>query len=192
MSGPVVAVIGGLGIAGGSDQPPGLVDASLQFSSHVEGVVAADRDAPIAAGLSVMFATGSYDNTQPPPSFTSNPDERISFRRGGIGLVIEGRLPLGPVHLVAGAAPYLVLTEAKASAIVQPVLIPADYFSESDVSVGAEVRAGVDVRVDARALVGVRGGWTWYSAHLGAAGGGTFGGPWAELRIAVEFDTLSR
>ena len=192
MSGPVVAMIAGLGAADGSDQPPGLVDASLQFAGHVEAFIAADRDAPLAAGLSVMFAMGSYDNTQPPPDFVSNADDRISFRRGGLGLVIEGRLPLGPVQLVAGAGPYIVLTEAKAGGLVEPVLIPADYYSASDTSIGAEARAGVDVRVDPRAVVGLRGGWSWYRADLDAAGGGTFSSPWLEVRLAVELDTLSR
>ena len=190
MSGAVIALVTGLGAAGGHDQPPGLVDASLQLSGHIEGSIAANREAPIVAHVALAFAIGSYDNTQPPPSLVSEPSNRIDFRRAGIGFVLEGRLPIGSkLQLAAGGGPYLVNSQAKASGLLEPLRIEGDYYSADDVSLGGELRGGFDVRVDPRATVGVRGGYLWYSAYLGAAGGGNLGGPWVEARITIEWET---
>jgi len=188
VSGPLVSFVIGLGAAGGHDQPPGLVDASPQIAGHVEGSIAVDRGAPIVASLSLTMAKGTYDNTQPPPMLVSDPSDRIDFHRIGVGLVVEGRLPLGSsVELALGGGPYVVHSKATASGLLSPFPIEGDYYSAEDNSIGGELRGGIDMRVDPRAVVGLRGGWLWYHADLGAAGGGALGGPWLEVRIAIEW-----
>jgi hypothetical protein len=189
MSGPLVAVLATLGIAAGRDEPPGLVDASVQLAGHAELQVAEDRDAPLAAVLALSGATGSYANTIPPPPeyLADSISDRIDVTRVGIGVLLEARTRIGGlVQLVAGGGPYLAHVKAAAHGELAVLPIPGDYFVAEDTSLGAELRGGVNVRVAPRALLGLRGGWTWYHANLGQAGRADLGGPWIEAGVTVE------
>lgn len=177
--------IAGLGLADGREIPPSLDDAALQLASHIEAMVAADRESPFAGGLSLSGAVGTYDNSIPAPTLVAA-DDRMKVERAGIGLIGEVRIVACPVVFAAGVGPYLVHTKATASGWL--TFVPIDYSTTSDTTLGFEARAGVDVRVGERALVGLRAGWLWYEAELGAFGYGALGGPWGDLRVAVEFD----
>lgn len=173
-------------IGGGEtrDAPPGLTGGGLGLRGHLEVGYGDGRF--VSGALSLALARARYTNNIPPPEMVL-PDADLELDRIGFGAVVEGRLPLGRVAPSLGAGAYL--DRMSASAAGSLLGISGDYFETSDVALGIEARAGVDVRVHRAVALGARAGWSWSRADLDELTGGArwLSGPWIELRVA--FDT---
>ena len=99
--------------AGASGQaPPGLVGPSPAITGHLE--VGVEYRQVVSLALATSLGRAWYDNTVPPPEGVSAGDSLV-LSRAGLGLVAEGRLPLGRrVSLPAGGGAYLDRVSARA------------------------------------------------------------------------------
>jgi hypothetical protein len=171
----------GTGASGQAD--PGLTDPSPALLGHLE--VGVEYRQVVSLGLAAALGRSWFDNTIPPPEGVS-PDDDLVLSRAGLGLVGEGRLPLGRISLTAGAGAYLNRASARAGGSLLGV--SGDYYEDSDVSIAAEARVGLDLRIARPALLGLRAGWFWYRADLPELtdGGTSLGGPTIELRVTFD------
>jgi hypothetical protein len=179
--GPFLAASVGGGILG--DAAPGLTGNEPGLRGHLE---LGYGDGRFASGaLSLALGRTRYDNNQPPPGMVQ-PDANLSVNRIGFGAVGEGRLPLGRVVPILGAGLYVDRTSASASGAL--LGIRGEYFETSDISIGAEARAGVDLRIHSAVELGLRGGWSWSRADLDelTSGAAWLSGPWVELRVTFD------
>jgi len=180
-AGPFLAASVGGGELG--DAPPGLTGGGLGLRGHLEVGYGDGRF--IGGALSLALARADYTNRVPPPE-TIQPDADLRLTRVGFGAVVEGRLPLGRLTPSVGLGVYLDRLSAKAGGA--RLGIRGDYFATSDVAVGAELRAGLDLRVHPVVQIGARAGWSWSRADLGelTAGADWLAGPWLELRVTFD------
>ena len=171
----------GVGVPG--ESPPGLVDPSPALVGHIElGVREPSGHASVAVAASLARAW--YDNTVPPPDGTS-PRDSVILSRAGLGLVAEGRLPLGAFAPVVGGGAYFHRTSARAEGTV--LGIRGTYYSEEDDGFSLEARTGVDWQMSSAVALGLRGGWTWARATLpGLTQDSAVGGPSVELRLTID------
>src|SRR5688500_17811807 len=172
-----------IGVGAPGESPPELVSPSPALVGHVElGVREPSGHASVA--LAASLARTWYDNTVPPPDGTS-PRDSLIVSRAGLGLVAEGRLPLGAFAPVVGGGAYWHRTSARAEGTV--LGIRGAYFSEEDDGFALEARTGVDWQAHAAAAVGVRAGWTWARATLpGLTQDAAVGGPSVVLRLTID------
>jgi hypothetical protein len=172
-------------IGGGalSDAEPGLTGGVVGVRGHLELGYGDGRF--VSGALSVALGRTNYDNTIPPPE-SVQPESSLHVNRVGFGAVGEGRLPLGRVVPVLGAGAYLDRLSAKARG--SALGIHVNYFDDSDVALGFEARAGVDVRVHPAVELGARAGWYWSRADFDDLTGGAawMSGPWIELRVSFD------
>jgi hypothetical protein len=140
----------------------------------------------LAGAFGLVLSRSSYTNDIPPPEGIL-PETDLRLTRIGFGAAGDVRLPLGRVTPSLGAG--ATIDRFKATARGALFGIRGNYFEESDVGVTLEARAGVDLRVHAAVLLGLRGGWSWSRADLEQLTDGSewLNGPWLELRVA--FDT---
>jgi len=180
--GPFMAASLGGGEVG--DAPPGLTGGGLGLGGHLEVGYGDGRF--VSGAVSVLAGRTSYDNNVPPPEMVQ-PASGLSVTRIGLGAVGEGSLPLGRVTTSLGLGTYLERVKASASGSLAGV--HGNYFEASDVGIGFEARAGLDLRVHNAVLLGLRAGWSWSRADLDALTSGEarwLSGPWIELRVAFD------
>ena len=172
-----------IGVGAPGESPPGLVDPSPALVGHIElGVREPSGYASVAVAASLARAW--YDNTVPPPDGTS-PRDSVILSRAGLGLVAEGRLPLGAFAPVLGGGAYFHRTSARAEGTV--LGIRGTYYSEEDDGYAIEARTGVDWQLHSAAALGLRAGWTWARATLPDLGHeAAVGGPSVELRLTID------
>src|SRR5690349_7631917 len=116
----------GVGVPG--ESPPGLVDPSPALVGHLELGVR-EPSGHASAAVAASLARAWYDNTVPPPDGTS-PRDSVILSRAGLGLVAEGRLPLGAFAPVVGGGAYFHRTSARAEGTV--LGIRGTYYAEED------------------------------------------------------------
>lgn len=179
--GPFLAASAGGGDLG--DAPPGLAGAGVDLRGHLELGYGDGR--LWSAALSLGLARAGHLNRQPPPEGIL-PDADLRVRRIGFGAAVEGRLPLGRVTPVVGAAAMVDRLSATASGALLGVR--GEYFEATDVGPGFELRAGVDVRVHPAVQLGLRAGWSWTRADLDGLTDGArwLDGPGVELRVTLD------
>jgi hypothetical protein len=172
-------------IGGGalSDAEPGLTGGVLGVRGPLDRGYSDGRH--VSGALSVALGRSTYDNTVPPPE-SVNAESSLHVNRVGFGAVGEGRLPLGRITPVLGAGAYLDRLSAKARG--SALGIHVDYFDQTDVALGFEARAGLDLRVHPAVELGVRLGWYWSRADFDELTGGAawLSGPWIELRASFD------
>ena len=172
-----------IGVGAPGEAPPGLVDPSLALVGHIELGVA-DPTGHATVALAASLGRAWYDNTVPPPEETT-PRDSVILSRAGLGLVAEGRLPLGRITPVVGGGAYVHRTSARAEGTV--LGIRGTYYAEEDDGFAVEARTGVDWQVHEAAEVGLRAGWTWVRADLPElAQDDPLGGPSVELRLTLD------
>lgn len=177
-----------IGVGASGQAEPGLVDPSPALAGHLE--VGVEWSESVSIALATALARSWYDNTVPPPEGVS-PGDSLVLSRAGLGLVVEGRVPLtAAFSLAGGGAAYLNRVSARARGSVLGV--GGDYYEDSDVGPAVEARAGADLRLGGAVQLGLRGGWMWYGADLPDVTDGSvaLGGPSVELRLAIDISDL--
>jgi hypothetical protein len=179
--GPFLAASIGGGELG--DAAPGLRGGGLGLRGHLELGYGDGRF--VSGALSLALARAGYDNDLPPPEMVT-PDADLGLRRIGVGAVGEARLPLGWFIPTAGAGLYA--DHVRASAGGTLLGVHGDYFEESGLGLGVELRAGADLRIHRAVQLGARAGWSWTRADLAqlTAGPAWLSGPWLELRLTFD------
>jgi hypothetical protein len=180
--GPFLAASIGGGQVG--DAAPGLTGSSPGLRGRLELGYGDGRF--IRGALALVLARSSYTNAIAPPEMILA-DADLDLTRIGAGAVAEAHLPLGRLSPSLGAGVFADRMKASAGGVL--LGISGDYFETSDLGLGVEARAGLDVRVHAVVQLGLRAGWSWTRADLGELTDGAewLSGPWLELRLT--FDT---
>ena len=179
--GPFMAASMGGGSLG--DVSPGLTGGGLGLRGHLE--VGYGDGRYMSGALAVALGRTSYDNNIPPPEMVLA-DADLDVNRLGFGVVGEGRLPLGRVTPILGAGAFLDRMSATASGAL--LGIRGDYYETTDIAVGVEARAGLDIRVHEAVEIGARAGWHFTRTNLAELTGGSewLSGPWLELRVTFD------
>jgi hypothetical protein len=152
-----------LGVGSAPESAPQLVEPSIAGVGHL--AIGARPHRNLAAGLSFAALRATYANTiEPPVDVVAN--SRIPLTRLGVGVAIDGMLPLGPVEVWVGGAAHIYHTTVTADGRIDGSGLPIEYASFDDTSIGYELDAGISAAPYRCSRLGLRGFASFHQATL--------------------------